>query len=205
MTLVALLAAITGAAAGELVSEEIRGRLDHLPRRLLRLAARRLPPSLREDLLDEWDAELHEILRGVEALPVTRLIRGARFALGLFRAGPRIGRELGRYSQPEEDKSRAGTTEDRIVIVATTPMLTRGISDEDKLWQAFTKLDSGGRDLLRAVAVAPSTPYSVIAEHMGMPVSEISSMRARYLAQLRQLLAEAEEVDPDCQPKVTVQ
>jgi hypothetical protein len=58
------------------------------------LAARRLPSDVREDLAEEWTAELHEILRGAEALPVTRLYRGTRYGLGLLRAAPSIGRDL---------------------------------------------------------------------------------------------------------------
>jgi hypothetical protein len=93
--LAAILATLTGTAIlGDLVSEEIRVRLDRLPHALIRLAARRLPSDVREDLAEEWTAELHEILRGAEALPVTRLYRGTRYGLGLLRAAPSIGRDL---------------------------------------------------------------------------------------------------------------
>jgi hypothetical protein len=93
--LAAILATLTGTAIlGDLVSEEIRGRLDHLPHAIIRLAARRLPPDVREDLAQEWTAELHELLRGAEALPITRLYRGIRYAFGLLRAAPSIGRDL---------------------------------------------------------------------------------------------------------------
>lgn len=40
------------------------------------------------------ECRLHEILRGAEALPITRLYRGTRYALGLVRAAPRIGRDV---------------------------------------------------------------------------------------------------------------
>jgi hypothetical protein len=74
--LAAILVTLTGTAIlGDLVSEEIRGRLDRLPYALIRLAVRRVLPGVREDLAEEWTAELHEILRGAEALPVTRLYR----------------------------------------------------------------------------------------------------------------------------------
>jgi hypothetical protein len=86
------LVALVGTAIGDLLSEEMRGRLDEIPHRLLRLAARRLPATIREETLREWYGELHEILRGAQARPVTRLIRGTRYATGLFRVAPSIGR-----------------------------------------------------------------------------------------------------------------
>jgi Restriction endonuclease len=83
------------AALGELVSDEIRARLDRVPFALLSAAARRLPPGQREDMHDNsWLPELHHILRGEDAMPITRLVHGVRFALGLWLAVPRISREL---------------------------------------------------------------------------------------------------------------
>jgi signal transduction histidine kinase len=58
------------------------------------LATRRVQADVRQDLADEWTAELHEILRGAEALPVTRLYRGTRYALGLLRTGPSIASDI---------------------------------------------------------------------------------------------------------------
>ncbi|WP_194921610.1 PP2C family protein-serine/threonine phosphatase [Catenulispora rubra] len=98
----AVMAGLVGTALGELVSKEIRGRLDKVPAAILRLAGRRLGAAVRDGLLDEWGAELHEILRGVEALPVTRLLVGTRFALGLLAAGPRIEKELVATGTTEE-------------------------------------------------------------------------------------------------------
>jgi len=82
------------ATVGDLISQEIRGRLDGLPRAILLLAARRLPDDLRAEKLIEWEGELHVILRGVEALPVTRLWRGLRYAAGIIWAAPTIARTL---------------------------------------------------------------------------------------------------------------
>jgi hypothetical protein len=84
------LAALVGTVLSDLVSEEIRRRLDLVPRRLVRLAARRLPASVREERVDEWCAEIDVILaqRGATRLPITRLTIGVRFALGLFVAVP---------------------------------------------------------------------------------------------------------------------
>jgi hypothetical protein len=87
---------VGGAVLGDLLSEEVRTRLDRVPAYLLELAARRVDADLRVELLEEWSGELHEILRGAEALPVTRLWRGLRYSAGLLVAAPRVGRILGR-------------------------------------------------------------------------------------------------------------
>jgi hypothetical protein len=71
-------------ALGDMVSEEVRDRLDHLPRAILRLACRRLDPELRDSVYgDEWLPELTYILRGDESRPFTRLFHGTRFAVGI--------------------------------------------------------------------------------------------------------------------------
>jgi hypothetical protein len=82
---------------GDLVSEEIRGWLDMVPRALLRLAAVQLDPEKRATIYDdEWLPELCYILRGAESRPVTRLIRGIRFAVGLIISAHHIARRLDR-------------------------------------------------------------------------------------------------------------
>lgn len=76
---------------GDLVSEEVRGWLDLLPRGILRLAANRLEPDIREAIYeDEWLPELIYALRGAESRPITRVIKGTYFALGLFIAARRV-------------------------------------------------------------------------------------------------------------------
>ena len=85
------------AALGDLVSEEIRGWLDLAPRAILRLAAARLDPGLREAIYqEEWLPELIYVLRGAESRPITRLIRGVRFAFGLLLSA----RGIARYRVP---------------------------------------------------------------------------------------------------------
>jgi Sigma-70 region 2 len=80
-----LLGMFLSAALGDLISEEIRGWLDLAPHAVLRLAAARLDPGLREDIYHEdWLPELTYILRGAESRPITRLIRGLTFGLGLL-------------------------------------------------------------------------------------------------------------------------
>ncbi|GAA4449389.1 PH domain-containing protein [Phytohabitans houttuyneae] len=86
---------VVGTALGDLLSEEVRGRLDRLPRWLLKLAGRRLPAQLRREHLEAWEGELHHIIRGAEALPITRLWRGIRFSAGLLRSAPAIAGAFG--------------------------------------------------------------------------------------------------------------
>ena len=78
-----------------MVSEEVRDRLDHLPQAILRLAAQRLDPALRVTLYEEeWLPELTYILKGDEARPITRLVHGTRYAVGIFARTGRIIQHL---------------------------------------------------------------------------------------------------------------
>jgi DNA-binding transcriptional MerR regulator len=90
------------AALGDLVSEEIRGWLDLAPRAMLRLAALQLENRQRDTIYrDEWLPELIYVLRGAESRPITRLIRGTTFALGLLIAARRIAH----YRSPARRKA----------------------------------------------------------------------------------------------------
>jgi hypothetical protein len=90
-----LVFAVLLAAIGELVSDEIRARLDRIPLALLTMAARRLPRDQQKALyVEAWLPELHYVLQGDEAAPITRLIHGIRFAASLWLSAPKIGREL---------------------------------------------------------------------------------------------------------------
>jgi hypothetical protein len=96
--------AVLVAALGELVSDEIRARLDRIPFAMLAAAARRLPAKQRADMHEQaWLPELHHILRGDQAMPITRLIHGTRFAAGLWLAAPRISRELKQSPERQVD------------------------------------------------------------------------------------------------------
>lgn len=92
--IVGFLIALIVATVGDLVSEELRGRLDRMPYAVLRLAIRRLPAEIRQSVGDEWRAELHHILHRAKGLPITRFASGIPYALGLLRTARRIGREL---------------------------------------------------------------------------------------------------------------
>lgn len=78
-----------------LVKAEVVGRLERLPLLLLRLAARRLPKSIRRGQLEEWHANLlDEICPDTPGLPVTRLARGLRFAASALWGARRLARAV---------------------------------------------------------------------------------------------------------------
>ena len=96
------------ATLSSMVSNEAKARLDRIPYGLLSIAVRRLPQQIRADVGQEWHAELDHILHRVEAYPITRLLLGTRFALGLLRVAPAVGKSLNgiRTVGPEEDGIR---------------------------------------------------------------------------------------------------
>jgi two-component SAPR family response regulator len=103
-TVVSFLGGLAVTAAGDMVSEEVRDRLDHLPQAILRLAARRLDLKQRVAVYeDEWLPELTYILKGDEARPVTRLYHGTRFALGILMSAHRTASYLRQADSLDED------------------------------------------------------------------------------------------------------
>ena len=94
MALVLLAATMLWRALGAMCEQEIETRIGRLPNALIRLAALRLPRDVRSDLADEWKAELDFIVSGTDGLPVTRLLRGLRFAASLLRVAPSVAHEL---------------------------------------------------------------------------------------------------------------
>jgi hypothetical protein len=94
VALVLFAGTITWRALGAMCSEEINTRIGRLPNALIHVAALRLPRDARSDLTDEWTAELDFIVSGTDGLPVTRLVRGLRFAASLLRVAPSVAHEL---------------------------------------------------------------------------------------------------------------
>jgi hypothetical protein len=91
---------------GDMVSEEVRDRLDHVPHAILKLAARRLDVGQRNTVYqDEWLPELTYILKGAETRPITRLITGTRYAFGILVNTRRIARHLHRPEAGEPAKA----------------------------------------------------------------------------------------------------
>jgi hypothetical protein len=90
------LGSLVWAAVTDMFKDEVRARLGGLPFWLLRRAARRIPKAVRSDVVEEWNAELEFILRATEGLPLTRLVRGTRYAADLLlRGAPAMAREIG--------------------------------------------------------------------------------------------------------------
>jgi hypothetical protein len=101
-TSLGVLAGLAMNAFRGMVGEEIRDRFDGLPHTVLRLAARRLDPSQRAALYhDDWLPELTYILKRAEARPITRLITGTWFALGILISAVRIARHVLRAPNPQ--------------------------------------------------------------------------------------------------------
>lgn len=91
----AVVLAVLAAALLELLKDELRGQIERVPYALLVLARLRVPPELRASLHDdEWLPELHHILADAERLPITTLVRGTRYSLGLLRSASAIAAEL---------------------------------------------------------------------------------------------------------------
>ena len=88
------LATLAGAVLTGLAAQEIGGWLDAVPSLLLRLARRRLPAGNQDTLYEEWAAELHIAMHGMEGRPLSRLVFGIRYTAGLLRTAPRAD-ELG--------------------------------------------------------------------------------------------------------------
>jgi hypothetical protein len=89
-----IIAALVIAAVANMVSEEVRTRLEKLPRTLIWLAALWLPRDQRPSRRVEWLGELDVTMLERDGLPVTRLLAGTEFALGLFFRAEAVRAEL---------------------------------------------------------------------------------------------------------------
>jgi DNA-binding transcriptional MerR regulator len=81
-------------ALSQMWLEELQTRLGLLPQALIRLASYQIPGGERAEYAEEWLAELAFVLRGTDGLPVTRLLRGTHYAVGLLWVSRSIAREL---------------------------------------------------------------------------------------------------------------
>ncbi|MFI9552028.1 hypothetical protein [Nonomuraea endophytica] len=125
----AAIGAILGTALAELVSEEIRGRLDRIPEGLLRLARRRLPEDMRVPLHDEeWYPELQEVLKGEDARPITRLVTGVRFSLGLIRTANVVASIRNRRVTLQAEHDRWVALADMLRFPANACVLITGLA-----------------------------------------------------------------------------
>ncbi len=87
-------------ATGEMLKEEMQTRLCRIPNAVIRVAVLRLPEQARSELADEWLSELAFIVNDTEGLPVTRLLRGIRFAGSLLWTAREMAHELASAQEP---------------------------------------------------------------------------------------------------------
>ncbi len=87
-------------AAGEMMKEEMQTRLCRIPNAVIRVAVLRLPEQTRHELADEWLSELAFIVNDTEGLPVTRLLRGIRYAGRLLWTAREMAHELAGSQEP---------------------------------------------------------------------------------------------------------
>ena len=90
-----LVAGTSAAVVAGLVNDELRGWLELLPHGILRLAASRLSTAERSAIYEtEWLPELSYILKAAGERPITRLVLGTEFSIGILLASKRIERNL---------------------------------------------------------------------------------------------------------------
>jgi len=119
-------AAVFLAAGLRLVSEEIRGWLDLVPRGLLWLAAGQLNESQRQTIYrEEWLPDLELKLIEAGSRPITRLIIGIRHSIGPVLAARFVGRRVRRMPIPETF-AHAGVAEARAEARAPRAAMTIG-------------------------------------------------------------------------------
>lgn len=113
-------------AASEVFQQEVKTRLLHLPNTLITLAAMRLPKEIRDDIAAEWLGELASVLRDAEGLPLTQLLRGLQYAMGLFRAASGIARDLADEERIKAARSPTGNLLSDLAIATTSLVGYRG-------------------------------------------------------------------------------
>jgi hypothetical protein len=148
------LAALATTVLSDMVSEEVRARLDHLPHAILRLAARRLTSAQQTAIYqDEWLPELTYILKGAETRPITRLITGTRYALGILASTGRIAQHVHRTANPQPlpAKTPGEILAERVAALANTKLTSHGID------YAFT--DESVRLIVGQVKQTPPHPW----------------------------------------------
>lgn len=97
-TILGIIVLVIGKVTLDLVNKEVQGWLAEVPLCVLRLARRRLPAELRDELYDQigLEAELETILHHTYAKkPITALAKGLKFAFGHVVGLRRCARILG--------------------------------------------------------------------------------------------------------------
>jgi len=144
---VCAIGALTGifilTSLGDLARKEIQGRLGLIPQAVLWLASRWLDPAQRVTLYKEtWIPGLRHVLRETESLPITRILRGIKFALRVVVAPRRPARRS--VSVPQHPRLttwvKPGSLNDLIACRAGTP---------PPLWRARGHEDLGNMRSIR--------------------------------------------------------
>jgi len=156
LVVLGFLGSLVVVAIGDMVSEEVRARLDRLPHAVLCLAIRRLPGELRADIGKDWHAELDHILHRAKLYPVTRLIKGVHFGAGLLRTAPRIARSLALIRGSVQTQTvdapqlaRVPAVVKRIADVAVSALLLVLLAPTLAVVAFVIKLADGGPVLIR--------------------------------------------------------
>jgi hypothetical protein len=129
----------------------------YVPTAILTLAARRLEPDVRADLLDEWKGELHEILHEAASWQVLRLWRGLRFSLGLLAVAPRVGTILGRLIRARRNRTLGHLGPAKNVRTSITARWlivdpeTHRFLDDPRIQELFARKTKTGVDFVSAV------------------------------------------------------
>jgi len=145
---------------GDMFSEEIRTRLERLPHRLIDLSGLLVTAHLREEMVDEWHAELDFVLRRTNGRPLTRLWRGTRYALSILGIVPNL--EGGKRPR---DRVLAWLSATVAILLAATSWLMLGYGGK---WSGFGELIYGFRQLAHPVTAAD---YWIIPNDIGNVLS----------------------------------
>lgn len=171
---VGLAVAFVTVAIGDMVSDEIRGRLDRLPHAVLRLATLRLDPGDRENTYREvWGPDLDYYLKGDESRPITRLIRGMAFAVSLaWRVRP------GDAPPPDPVVGRAALS-DSGTLGGTSATVSRAFG---AVHIAVHELTPREQEVLRRIVEGQSTAQ--MAREMNIATSTVRTYAKNLLSKL---------------------
>lgn len=163
--LLTFIAGIITAAIGELLSDEVRDRLDEIPHAILGLAARMLDSGQRETVYrDEWLPELTYILKGSEARPITRLIIGTRYPVGIAVSTRRIARHLHRPALGEPDQTATSSVAAALLLSAliSIPLLLQAFRpsiDSEASHRSYLFAEKWSRTSLGGSRSAPKSSW----------------------------------------------
>lgn len=86
---------VAGKVLLDMATKEVTGQVERLPMLILKLALLRLPTEQRSRYQEDWQAELVFILKELDSRPVSRLVKGLRFAMSLLIQAARMRQALG--------------------------------------------------------------------------------------------------------------